>query len=43
MILPRSFFARATPLVARELLGKTLVRRLPGGRALASVITEMEA
>jgi DNA-3-methyladenine glycosylase len=42
--LPRAFFARATTRVARELLGKTLVRRMPGGDGVrAARIVEVEA
>jgi DNA-3-methyladenine glycosylase len=40
--LPRSFFERYTPLVARELLGMRLVR-VDGGERLAGVIVETEA
>jgi DNA-3-methyladenine glycosylase len=40
--LPRSFFARPTRVVARELLGQRLVR-LDGGRRQAGLITETEA
>jgi DNA-3-methyladenine glycosylase len=40
--LPRSFFARPTLVVARELLGQRLVR-LDDGRRLAGLITETEA
>ena len=40
--LPRSFFARPTEQVARELLGQRLVR-LHAGRRLAGLITETEA
>ncbi len=41
-ILPRSFYDRPTLLVARELLGKRLVRILDGTR-LAGIICEAEA
>lgn len=42
--LKRSFYARNTVAVARDLLGCTLVRRIKGSRAtLAGVITETEA
>ena len=41
--LPRAFFARDTCLVARELLGKLLVRVLPDGARLTSRIVEVEA
>jgi len=40
--LPRSFFERYTPLVARELLGMRLVR-VDGGERLAGMIVETEA
>jgi DNA-3-methyladenine glycosylase len=40
--LPREFFSRPTLLVARELLGKRLVR-LEGDRRLAGIIVEAEA
>lgn len=40
--LERAFFRRDTLQVARELLGKRLVR-LEGGRRLAGIITEAEA
>lgn len=43
MILPRSFFDRPTVDVARDLLGKTLIRRLPDGTRISSPITETEA
>ncbi len=43
MILARAFFNRPTPDVARDLLGKTLVRRLADGTRIESVITETEA
>lgn len=41
--LPRSFFDRDVVTVARELLGKTLVRVLTDGTILAGRITETEA
>jgi DNA-3-methyladenine glycosylase len=41
--LPRSFFARATLTVARELLGQRLVRVLDDGTRLAGLIVEAEA
>ena len=43
MVLERSFFDRDTLLVARELLGKHLVRVLPDGTQLVCRITETEA
>jgi len=41
--LSRSFFARSTLEVARDLLGRTLCRRLEDGRTLRGRITEVEA
>ncbi|OHA80653.1 MAG: 3-methyladenine DNA glycosylase [Candidatus Yonathbacteria bacterium RIFCSPHIGHO2_01_FULL_51_10] len=41
-IVKKKFFDRAAPIVARELLGKTLVREVRGKR-IASMITEVEA
>ena len=41
--LGRDFFDRDTVTVARELLGKTVVRILPDGRQVAGTITETEA
>jgi DNA-3-methyladenine glycosylase len=41
--LPRSFFARPSVEVAPELIGRTLVRRLPDGARLAGRIVEVEA
>ena len=41
--LDRAFYGRDTVTVARELLGKTLVRVLPDGRLLTGIITETEA
>jgi len=40
--LPRQFFARPTKLVARELLGKVLVRKI-GNKKLSGMIVETEA
>ncbi len=41
--LSREFFAQPTPQVARELLGRVLVRRLPDGTELRARIVETEA
>lgn len=41
--LPRSFFARPSTEVAPELLGRVLVRELPGGTRLAARLVEVEA
>ncbi|HVM76861.1 MAG TPA: DNA-3-methyladenine glycosylase [Candidatus Paceibacterota bacterium] len=41
-ILTKSFFARPTLVVARELLGKYAVHRMRG-REIAIMITEVEA
>lgn len=41
--LNRKFFARGADTVARELLGKVLVRRSPDGSREEGVITETEA
>ena len=42
-ILKKSFFARDTLTVARDLIGKVLVRRDKNGKETAFVITEVEA
>jgi DNA-3-methyladenine glycosylase len=42
-VLPVSFYRRDTELVARELLGMRLCRRLPDGMLLAGTIVETEA
>ena len=41
-ILPRSFYARNTVSVAKDLLGKTLVRK-NGNKIISGIITETEA
>ena len=41
--LSRSFFARPSLEVARDLLGRVLVRTLPNGRRLAARLVEVEA
>lgn len=41
-VLPQSFYARGATTVARDLLGKTLVRRADG-KLIKSLITETEA
>jgi DNA-3-methyladenine glycosylase len=41
-ILPRKFYQRDTVKVAKELLGKTLVRKI-NGKILTGIITETEA
>lgn len=41
--LPRSFYARATLTVARDLLGRVLARRTSGGLVLRGRIVEAEA
>lgn len=42
-VLKKAFFDRDTETVARELLGKFLVRRMPDGSQEALMITETEA
>jgi 3-methyladenine DNA glycosylase Mpg len=42
LILDDTFFARSSLCVARELIGKFLVRRL-GSKTLTAMITETEA
>ncbi|MFQ3534266.1 MAG: DNA-3-methyladenine glycosylase [Aggregatilineales bacterium] len=41
--LPRDFYAQHATQVARQLLGATLVRRLPGGGLICAKIVETEA
>jgi len=41
-ILPRKFYARNTVRVAKDLLGKTLVRKI-GNKIISGIITETEA
>jgi len=41
-ILPRSFYSRDTVKVAKDLLGKTLIRKI-GNKTISGIITETEA
>jgi len=41
-VLPRSFYSRDTVMVAKDLVGKTLVRKI-GGKLISGIITETEA
>ncbi|MBE2199569.1 MAG: DNA-3-methyladenine glycosylase [Anaerolinea sp.] len=41
--LTQAFYARGAQVVAPDLLGKTLVRRLPDGQLLSGMIVETEA
>jgi len=41
-VLPRSFYSRDTVMVAKDLVGKTLVRKI-GGKIISGIITETEA
>ena len=43
VVLPPEFYARDTTKVARELLGKRLCHRLPGGEVRNGIIVETEA
>jgi DNA-3-methyladenine glycosylase len=42
-ILPREFYFQGTERVAKDLLGKKLVRKLPNGEILSGYIVETEA
>ena len=42
MILQKKFYERETVIVAKQLLGKTLTRKIRG-RKLTGIITETEA
>lgn len=42
MILPQNFYSRKTIIVAKELLGKKLIRKI-GKKKIAGIITETEA
>jgi DNA-3-methyladenine glycosylase len=42
-ILDRAFFARQSPIVAKELIGKILVRKLAQGVYLRGIVVETEA
>ena len=42
MLLPRNFFQRDTVLIAKELLGKKLIRKI-GNKKCTGIITETEA
>lgn len=42
-ILPHDFYRRSTEVVAKELLGKKLCRKLPNGEILSGYIVETEA
>jgi DNA-3-methyladenine glycosylase len=42
-VLGRRFYSRKPTLVARDLIGKTLVRRLEGAKELKGIIVETEA
>lgn len=41
--LPLSFYERKTEIVAKDLIGKVLVRKLSNGKTLKAIITETEA
>ncbi|MDG6907307.1 MAG: DNA-3-methyladenine glycosylase [Nitrososphaerota archaeon] len=42
-VLSRDFYSRSPVTVAKELVGKKLVRRLPGGKTVGGIIVETEA
>lgn len=42
-VLPRSFYQRPALEVSRDLIGKALCRKLPGGRVVRHLLTEVEA
>jgi Methylpurine-DNA glycosylase (MPG) len=42
-VVPVEFFERPAPEVARELIGTSLVRRVPGGSTISWMLTEVEA
>ncbi|HEV2971967.1 MAG TPA: DNA-3-methyladenine glycosylase [Pirellulales bacterium] len=43
MILPIKFFERPVLDVAKEIIGASLVRRIPNGNTISSMLTEVEA
>lgn len=43
LTIPKSFFERSSVIVAKELIGKQIIRNLPDGSKLAMIITETEA
>jgi DNA-3-methyladenine glycosylase len=42
-LLPREFFERPVLEVAKGLVGASLVRQIPGGKTMSSMLTEVEA